>query len=112
MVAQIAVSELGFRGGAEATTALFNTLSNPSWRVRLQACTSLITLKAADKRVVSTLEKMSQEPEAKIYDAEMDEFEEFNQEVGWKMPDEPEMEWCGKIGTILEKARNLAAQQG
>ncbi len=110
-VAQIALGQLGFRGGAEATTALFNTLSNPSWRVRLEACKSLITLKAADKRVVSTLEKMAQEPEAKVYDKELDEFDEINKQVHSEMPDEPEMEMWGKIGTILQKAREIAAQQ-
>lgn len=107
-VAQIACGQLGFFGGMEATTALFETLSNPLWRVRLEACKALITLKAADKRVVSTLDQMCQESEASKYDAEHDEFERLIGNV--ELPDEWQGMW-GKIGTILEQARQIAAEQ-
>jgi hypothetical protein len=108
-VAQIACLEVGHRGGVGSTEALMRTLDRSSWRVRLEACKALITQGTADERVVTTLEAMAQEPEARVYDKECDEFEAIEQEVQqesgeaspWGRP------W-GKLETILNQARSLA----
>lgn len=100
-VAMIACAQLGFRDGKESSVALFGTLSHPSWRIRLEACKSLITLKAADKRVVFSLEKMAQEQEAKVYNAEIDQISSPLFDV----------EMWGKLETITEQARQIAASK-
>ena len=61
-VARLACLEVGDRGGAEGTEALFTLLDHPNWHVRLEICKALITQKNADQRVLSTLEAMSREP--------------------------------------------------
>lgn len=116
-VAMVACSELGYRGAegaaAGAVEVLFELLAAPSWHIRLQACKALINLKAADGCVVMALEKMSQEPEAKEYDADIESFERIDKEVQAEFPDESEIEvekgW-GKIETLLQHARDIAAQ--
>ncbi len=108
-VAQIACLEVGYRGGAGSTEALMRTLDRSSWRVRLEACKALITQGTADERVVSALEAMAQEPEARAYDTQCGEFEaieqELQQETGEALP------WgrsWGKLETILNQARSVA----
>jgi HEAT repeat protein len=108
-IVQIACMELAHGGGEEAIEALFPVLAHDSWRVRLEACKALITLKAADQRVVSTLESMSREAEAARYDAQIEEFE--RQERERNTPAEFRGVW-GKIGTILEQARQIVAKGG
>jgi HEAT repeat protein len=111
-VAQISCLQLGSYGGEKAIAALFERLAhNSTWCVRLQICKALITAKAADQRVVTTLEKMSLEPEAKEYDAQNDEFAKIYQEIHSKMPNEPKIKMWGKIGTILEQAKQIAARK-
>ena len=106
-VGQIACGELGERGGAKAEAALFRTLTTRSWDVRLSACKALITLKAADQRVVRTLEKMATEPEAKEYDAQIEEFKKQERQLSTQHAAPPIETW-GKVGTILEQARRIA----
>jgi HEAT repeat protein len=106
-VIQIACGELGHRGGDDARAALFETLSHPTWRARLEACKALITLRAADQRVVSTLEAMSHETEAAKYDEEVADFQQRLAEMG--NPKEFQGSW-GKIAAILEQARQIAAK--
>jgi HEAT repeat protein len=110
-VASLACGQLGFRGGAEARDALFQTLSRPEWRIRLEACKALVTLKAADNRLVTALEEMSLEAEAKVYDDEIEKFDEMEEEIRSEVLDSPEFESWGKTGTILEQARLIAANQ-
>jgi hypothetical protein len=74
-VVAVACFELSSRGGSDSIEALYGVLKHPFWRVRLQACKALMVLKAADEQVVSTLERMAQEPEASEYDAEHEELE-------------------------------------
>jgi hypothetical protein len=105
-VVQLACTELGDRGGVDAVNALFQVLEQRSWHSRLGACRALITLKVANSQVVSVLEQMAQEPEAAKYDEFVREVEEME-----KDPDLPE-EWkggCGRLGAILEEARQVAA---
>ena len=110
-VAQVACGQLGFRGGKDAANALFETLSSPSWRVRLAACKALILLEAADQRVIATLEAMSQEPEATVHDEEVDYFDEHFRQLYDEMPDEPKNRMWRRMATILEQAREVAARQ-
>lgn len=106
-VVRIACMELGHRGGAAATAALLQVLGHPSWHARLEACKALITLKAADPRVVSTLEAMSREPEAAKYDAQIAMFRRMEAQSG--LSEEFKGSW-GTLGTILEQARHLATK--
>ena len=111
-VAELACTEVGYRGGAEGTAALFGTLTHANWRVRLAACEALITQKTADQRVVSTLDAMSREPEAAVYDAEVDEYKESMDEfLREYTPEGTPVETCGKLDTILAKARRVADEQ-
>jgi len=111
-VAELACIEVGQRGGPDGTAALFGMLTHPNWRVRLQACEALITQKTADQRVVSTLDAMSREPEAAAYDAEVDEYKESLEEfVKEFTPEGTAVENCGKLGTILAKARRVANER-
>ena len=107
-VVQIAVGELGYRGGSEAKEALNATLSHPSWRVRLEVCKALITSKYADDRTVSTLEEMRYEPEAAQYDAEIEEMDRDNREMESRGLQAGEM-W-GNLNRIIGQAKNIAAQ--
>jgi len=107
-VVQIACSEVGCRGGIANTSALIRVLGHTSWRVRLSACIALILQRAAGQSVVETLEVMSREPEARIYDAECDELDRVFQDVYRKLSETAPCEWWGKLNTILEQARNLA----
>ncbi|BCM88381.1 hypothetical protein IAD21_00212 [Abditibacteriota bacterium] len=100
--------ELGFRGGTQVKAALFHTLSNPSWRVRLKVCKALINLKAVDQRVVSTLEKMTREPEAQKYDAQIERFDRIDKQNQAGTSSEAPIKTWGKIGTILQQARMMA----
>ena len=54
------------------------------------------------------LEGMSKEPEAAVYDAEIDEFDRREKEMGGR--DASLGETWGKLGRILEQAREVAAQ--
>lgn len=122
-VAQIACVEVGARAGAQAAEALFKTMDHASWRVRLEACKALITLKKADARVVSALEAMSREPEAAVYDAECDEWGldmealmAFGEASGIlpktekdRLSTQAPPELWGKLSTIIARARHIAA---
>ncbi|MBW3622632.1 MAG: hypothetical protein KY468_04400 [Armatimonadetes bacterium] len=111
-VMQIAAGEVGYRGGEGAAEALFRKLHHPSWDARLEICKALITLKAADARVVKELEAMSREPEAAVYDAEDDEYVKMTQEVEKELGPSPELyERWGKIGEILQQAREIASRR-
>jgi hypothetical protein len=108
-VAQVACLEVGHRGGVGSTEALMRTLDRNSWRVRLEACKALITQGTADGRVVATLEAMAQEPEARVYDTECDEFEAIGQEVQRETGEAlPWGRFWGKLETILNQARSVA----
>ncbi|BCM89330.1 hypothetical protein IAD21_01176 [Abditibacteriota bacterium] len=107
-IIQLACVQLGFRGGDDAKTALFQILSHPSWNVRLAACKAFITLKTVDERVLSALETMSREPESAKYDAGIDESNRISETVG--IPDDPLETW-GKMATIIEEAHQIAANQ-
>lgn len=109
-VVQIACVEVGHRGGNGAAEALFRKLNHPSWDVRLEVCKALIILKATDTRVVRELESMCQEPEAAQYDEFIEESNQMDKELEKEMgPLPPEaMEQWGKIGEILDQAREIA----
>ena len=108
-VALIACLELGYRCGTEGTAALFGTLTHPVWRVRLEACKALITQETADQRVVTTLEAMSREPDAVVYDRQVDQFKEFAEECSQAFgPDANFGEMWGKLDTILARAHAVA----
>ena len=66
-VAQLACNEMVFRANSSSSGALFLVLTNRSWSVRHAACVALIRQKAADTRVVATLEALAREPEAEEY---------------------------------------------
>lgn len=137
-VAQIACLELGSRVGSQAadtnlqsdpqfgstgTEALFSTLGHALWRVRFEACKSLIALKKADARVMAALEALSREPEAAVYDAECDEpglemaaLVEFGKAAGILLESEKDelaakrqFEPWGKMHTIIARAREIAS---
>jgi hypothetical protein len=80
-VAQLACSEVGYRGGDGSTEALTRMLGHSAWRVQLEACKALISQGTADWQVVAALEAMAQEPEARIYDAQCDEFDAMEEEA-------------------------------
>ncbi len=98
-------------------------LTHSSWRVRLEACKALITLKRADVRVISALEAMSREPEAAVYDSEcneqplnMQELFEFCEELGIltktqknELAAQAQPEPWGKLHTILTRARQIGS---
>jgi HEAT repeat protein len=111
-IVQIACVELSDRGGADVVSALLARLNHPSWRVRLEVCKALLKRKVADPRLVSTLEAMSREPEAALYDAESDEFDAAMKEGlselmrSWVGVGTPPETW-GKLEAILAKARSL-----
>ena len=111
-VARVACSEVGHRGGAEGTAALFGMLDHPLWSVRLGVCKALIVLGAADPRVVATLEAMSAEPEAGEYDTLIGECEEIERQVREQYPadagEDALGESWGTLATILEQARQVA----
>jgi hypothetical protein len=104
-VAQLACSEVGYRGGDGSTEALTQMLGHSSWRVRLEACKALISQGTADWQVIAALEAMAHEPEARIYDSECDEFAELEQQLG-------EQPGWGKLDTIIHKARSVAKPCG
>jgi HEAT repeat protein len=104
-VAIVACDEVGERGGAQGAAALLEILDRPEWRVRIQACMALITLKSADPRLVTTLEALSQEPEVAVYDREDEEFNRVAREAG--LADEEGLTW-GPVASILAQARQLA----
>lgn len=110
-VVQIACVQLGYRGGEEATTALFALLENTSWKLRLSACQALIELKAADEKVVSVLEAMSGEPEAAEHDKVMDEIDEITEKVRDEGTDLSELEMLpNKMADILVRAQKIARE--
>lgn len=94
----------------EAIEALFQRLSASSWDVRLEACKGLIYRKAADQRVVDTLEKMAQESEAKEYNRQDAESKWSLEEYYSKHPDEQRIEMWGNLEEITEQARQIAAR--
>lgn len=109
-VVQLACLEMSTRGGPEAVEALLGMLVHPSWRVRLEVCKALIIRKVADPRMVAALVAMSREPEAMLYDAEVEEFDadmkEFMRELlRTAGADESTPETWGKLDMILAKAR-------
>ena len=108
-VAQLACLEVGHRGGPGSTEALMRALGRSSWRVRLEACKALISQGTADGRVVATLEAMAQEPEAGVYDAECGEFEAIDREFERHTGEAPVEDRWGKLDTILDEARRVAA---
>ena len=99
------------RGGADGTAALFSALNHPNWEVRLGVCTALITQGTADSRVVATLEAMSQESEAAVYDAENEAATEMAREL-WDAVGQGDLaDRCwGKLQTIIARAREVANQ--
>ena len=107
-VVQIALPELGYCKNAAANSAVFTMLSHSSWRVRLEACKALITSGAADDRVVSTLEAMQKEEEAKVYDAESAEFDRMEKEAA--RPGDPPIGHWGNLEEILNRARSIASK--
>ena len=96
-VVQLACTQLGYRGGVENTEALLRVLNHGSWRVRLEACKALITQGITDHRIGETIEALGKEPEATIYDAECDLFEEVTKKSGEVWPCK---RW-GRLNTIL-----------
>lgn len=103
-VVQIAALELGERGGPDARAALLGKLGDPSWDIRLAACKALITMRAADGRVVAALEAMKREPAAARYDAFIEESDRMDCEMGF--PKQPS--W-GKMDEIVEEAQRAAS---
>ena len=97
MVVQLACAELGHRGGEGNIEALFPVLNHNSWRVRLEACKALITQGITDHRITETIEALSEDPEAAVYDTECDFFQEVIKEYGHGWPDK----FWGKLNTIL-----------
>jgi hypothetical protein len=89
------------RGGQKAIAALFAALSSPDWGVRMQACRSLIVLKTADARVVAVLEKLARQPEAKVFDTDMN---------AQRLPPQARP-WWSSVGAIQQEARKLAAHK-
>ncbi len=111
-IAQLACVEVGDRGGAEGTEALFRGLNHPSWRVRLEACKALITQRTADARVVAALEAMQRGPDGAAYDAEVEESKECVEEFSKVFdPNGTAGEWWGKLDSILARARRVAARE-
>ena len=108
-VAQIACREMPARAVEGDAEALHAVLDHPSWDVRLEGCKALITMKKADKRVVSTLEAMRQTPEAARYDAQIAKFERLDAKMGTSRET---VEHWGKLATILQQARHITANGG
>jgi hypothetical protein len=108
-VVQIACLQVGSTCGPEA---LLSTLDHSSWRVRLEACKALITQGNVDQRVLATLEKLRQDPEAQIYDTECDEHDMITRGAAKELLGEElanelgEVEVWGKLDTIIAKARS------
>jgi HEAT repeat protein len=105
-VVMIACIQVADFGGEEDAEALYAILEHPLWRVRLEGCKALITMKKADSRVVSTLEEMRKDPEATRYDAEVEEFDRNERNAG--VAGEFGETW-GKLETILQQAQRNAA---
>lgn len=108
-----ACHEAAERCGAEGIAAVQDLLNHSSWQVRLTACITLIQQKAADQRVVATLEALMREPEAAEHDAFDEKLRDFNKEEGLlSSADEAELHRWGKMASILEKAREVASRAG
>lgn len=104
-VVQISCVEVGHRGGPGAKEGLAALLNHPSWHIRLETCKGMIVGKFADEKTVATLEQMSGEPDAATYDAQIDEFDKIDREAHASLGHR----W-GKIGTILDEAKKMAAE--
>jgi HEAT repeat protein len=61
-------------GDGRAIPPLRHLLDHPDRNVRHVASRALLTLRAVDQRVVSTLEELAQDPEAEEHDLEVDEW--------------------------------------
>lgn len=105
-VVQLACFQLSHRGGIDTIEALYQALEHRSWHVRLEVCKALITLKSVDQRVVLALEQMVCEPEAIEYDSEYEELERLLGNP--QFPNEWTELW-GRMDTIIERARQIAA---
>jgi HEAT repeat protein len=106
-VVRLACGEVGHRDGPGMKEALISVLNNPSWHARLEACKALILANAANAKVVSALEQMRREPEAAEYDTLIEKFDQREKDL--HLEGTLGRMW-GRLGTILERARNVAAR--
>jgi HEAT repeat protein len=99
-------------GDLRAIPPLRRLLDHPERNVRYVASRALLTLKAVDQRVVSTLEELAQDPEAEEHDLEVDEWncdqggQEGSDEEGGESEFWPHL----KMHELVEQARNLLAR--
>ena len=105
---------LGDRGDQQATPLLLRLLEHPDRRNRLSAARALVSLRVADQRLVETLERLAQDPEADEHDLEA---LEFNAELDWRREGvrgtgEPEPQPRVTMTELVEQARQLLSQQG
>ena len=107
-VVEVACMEMPDDAGIGDAEALYAVLDHPTWNVRLEICKALIRMKKADQRVVSALESMRQDPEAVRYDAFIEDSERREKEMG--VAGELGPSW-GKLDTIIQQARSIAAKR-
>jgi HEAT repeat protein len=106
-VRSAACIHLGLLGDPRAIPSLVPLLDDPVWNVRINACWALVKLGTADPRLESTLEQLTQEPEAVEWDLQAEEMDQW----AVRYPpeeDEPECTASPKIADLLAEARRLA----
>jgi HEAT repeat protein len=110
-VASVACIEVGARKSEVGTEALYNFLQRSEWRLRLEACKALVKQCTADNRVIETLVAMKEEPEARIYDEENEEFQKLNDDLNATLANESEKgEIWGNLDSILKQAEDVAVK--
>jgi HEAT repeat protein len=108
-VQKAAIGSLGRIGDERAIPSLLPRLGHNDWRVRYQTAFALLSLKAADPRLVAALERLAAEPESEEHDLEVEEWNcnlERHRELARETGDE-EPEPRQKIHELLEEARRL-----
>lgn len=95
---------LARKGDARAVAPLKQLLARDSWKLRLDACETLLRLGVADDQIVAALEDLGGQPEAADHDRMMDEFAQLNREKGLRAGPSPGPR---KMGELLAEARRL-----
>jgi hypothetical protein len=91
-------------GGRPAIEALLEMLAHQSWTVRLHACAGLMALDVCNVRVLSTLESLSDDPEAHTHNATVALRDAEVEETCGLMPIR---ERIGSTAELIDRARRI-----
>jgi HEAT repeat protein len=93
-------------GSDAAIEPLRWVLNHPGWFVRFNACEALFALGAVDRQVITSLERLADEPEAANYDHMVTDSTGFEREYyGEEFVQQP------KVREVLEAARNVVVEE-